>query len=103
MELGSACSTDQGRIQPASDTNLVYQGVKTEKDINEAPDWGLIIGLLAFLAMCILMLVVAVIVWRPRDAGIYPMKHWKPKYRSLGAPPPVPNYILHDVDNWPTK
>ena len=47
------------------------------------------------------MLVVAVIVWRPQDAGIYPMKHWKPKYRSLGAPPPVSSYIQHDKDHWP--
>lgn len=28
------------------------------------------------------------------------MKHWKPKYRSLGAPPPLPNYILFDDDHW---
>ena len=61
------------------------------------------IGLLAFLAACVLMLVVAVIVWRPRDAGLYPMKHWKPKYRSLGAPPPVPNYVSYDEDHWPSR
>lgn len=28
------------------------------------------------------------------------MRHWKPKYRSLGAPPPLPNYILYDDDHW---
>ena len=59
-------------------------------------------GMLAFLAACVLMLVVAVIVWRPHDAGIYPMKHWKPKYRNLGAPPPVPSYIRYDEDHWPS-
>ena len=48
----------------------------------------------------ILLLVILVIVWKPKNAGIYPMKHWKPKYRSLGAPPPLPNYILFDDDHW---
>lgn len=28
------------------------------------------------------------------------MKHWKPVYRNLGAPPPLPNYIRYDDDHW---
>ena len=46
---------------------------------------------------------VAVIVWKPRDSIIYPMKRWKPRYRSLGVPPPVPSYIRYDIDHWPDK
>lgn len=60
-------------------------------------------GMIAFFGALVLLLVVAVIVWRPRDAGIYPMKHWKPQYRSLGAPPPVPSYMRYDVGHWPDK
>lgn len=52
-------------------------------------------GMLAFLGACIIMLVIAVIVWRPMDAGIYPMKAWKPKYRALGAPPKIPTYLQY--------
>ena len=52
-------------------------------------------GMLAFLGACIIMLVVAVIVWRPKDAGIYPMKAWKPRYRHLGAPPKIPTYLQY--------
>jgi hypothetical protein len=63
----------------------------------------LLSGLLAFFGACVLLLVVAVIVWKPRDSIIYPMKRWKPKYRSLGVPPPVPSYIRYDVDHWPDK
>ncbi|CAH1797049.1 unnamed protein product [Owenia fusiformis] len=99
--VGNSCPTGVSRVQSSSPTNLATLGIAKGTAKNEEPDWGLIIGLLAFLAACILMLVVAVIVWRPRDAGIYPMKHWKPKYRSLGAPPPVPHYMLYDVDHWP--
>lgn len=57
-------------------------------------------GLLGAFAFLILLLVVLVIIWRPKNAGIYPMKHWKPKYRNLGAPPPLPNYILYDDDHY---
>lgn len=60
-------------------------------------------GMLAFFGACVVLLVVAVIVWKPRDSIIYPMKRWKPRYRSLGVPPPVPSYIRYDVDNWPDK
>lgn len=60
-------------------------------------------GLLAFFGACVVLLVVAVIVWKPRDSIIYPMKRWKPRYRSLGVPPPVPSYIRYDVDHWPDK
>lgn len=60
-------------------------------------------GLLAFFGVCVILLIVAVVVWRPRDSVIYPLKRWKPRYRSLGAPPPVPSYIRYDVDNWPDK
>ena len=64
-------------------------------------DYLVLTGMIAFFGALVLLLVVAVIVWRPRDAGIYPMKHWKPKYRSLGAPPPVPSYMRYDVGHWP--
>jgi hypothetical protein len=29
------------------------------------------------------------------------MKHWKPQYRSLGAPPVVPKYLRYDDQHWP--
>ncbi|XP_070551432.1 trichohyalin-like [Ptychodera flava] len=90
---GSSCSSGESRIQPSAPINLVDYGVGKQDAINEEPDWGLIIGMLAFLAACLVMVVVAVIVWRPRNAGIYPLKMWKPKYRSLGAPPQVPPYL----------
>ena len=57
-------------------------------------------GMLVFLAACILMLVVAVIVWRPKDAGLYAIRRWKRKYRPIGKPLPLPKYMKHDKDPW---
>ncbi|KAI8480901.1 hypothetical protein Bbelb_413740, partial [Branchiostoma belcheri] len=94
---GSSCEDGVVRIQPATENNLVSAGVKKTAPRNQEPDWGLIIGIIAFLGACVIMLVVAVIVWRPKHAGIYPMNYWRPKYRSLGAPPAIaysPSY--HD-------
>ena len=56
--------------------------------------------MLAVIAVLVLMLVVAVIVWRPRDAGIYPLKYWLPDYRNIGRPPRVPKYLKHSEDSW---
>ena len=80
-------------------TNVLYGLVFLLSEFYE--EFCIILGMLAFLAFCVVMLVVLVIVWRPNDAGIYPMKNWKPIYRSLGAPPPVPKYMSHDVGRWP--
>ena len=41
---GTGCSEGESRIQPASTNNIVSSGVKKNDDINESPDWGLIIG-----------------------------------------------------------
>ena len=65
--------------------------------------WVCLAGLLAFMAVVVLMLVVAVIVWRPRDTIIYPMKHWKPVFRSLGWSPPMPHYTQWDDAHVPHK
>ena len=44
MEVGTACDEDTTRVQSQAVTNLVSAGVSKSTDLNEAPDWGLIIG-----------------------------------------------------------
>ncbi|WAR00886.1 hypothetical protein MAR_025258, partial [Mya arenaria] len=99
---GSACSSSS-RVKPASPDNLIAQGFSTQAVENQAPDWSLIIGMIAFFATLCLLLVLAIIIWLPKHAGIHPMLHWAPKYRSLGKPPPVPHYLRYDPDHWPDK
>jgi len=48
QEVGIACP-DGSRIQPSSPNNLVAAGVRKDEASNEAPDWGLIIGMSYFL------------------------------------------------------
>ena len=62
-----------------------------------------ILALIAFFLLLMLVLVLAIFIWMPRNAGIYPMRHWAPKYRSLGKPPIVPHYLRYDPDHWPEK
>ncbi|PIK33904.1 hypothetical protein BSL78_29274 [Apostichopus japonicus] len=95
QEAGVSCDSQDFKVQPSSSSNLVEQKVSKHEPGNEEPDWGLIIGMLSFLAACVILLVIAVIVWRPKYAGIYPMKAWKPKYRALGAPPKIPGYLQY--------
>lgn len=100
---GTACGSNTARMMPASAFNLIGLGVYKQNVANTEPDWGIILGLIAFFAALVVLLVVAVIVWRPHDSVIYPVKHWKPLYRKLGTPPPVPSYIRYDPDNWNEK
>ena len=44
MEVGTECDEDTTRVQSQAVTNLVAAGVSKSSDLNEAPDWGLIIG-----------------------------------------------------------
>lgn len=56
---------------------------------NLKPDWAVIWGMTVFMLVCIIMLVIAVIIWRPRSIGRYPIRALRPKYAALGAPIPV--------------
>lgn len=95
---GASCPAGHSRVMAASAENLQALGVAKSGDLNQSPDWGLIIGMLAFLGACILLLVVAVIVWRPKHAGLKPLYRWRPLYRSLGRQAPVPEFLGHDED-----
>ena len=44
MDVGGSCPTNEHRIQPSSPNSLVFYGVEADREINEEPDWGLIIG-----------------------------------------------------------
>jgi len=44
MGEGSACPAGKSRVMSSSPSNLIAAGVKKETSVNEAPDWGLIIG-----------------------------------------------------------
>ena len=44
QDIGSGCPEGENRVMPQSETNLVKFGMTREDDLNEEPDWGLIIG-----------------------------------------------------------
>ena len=69
----------------ATYVNFVLQFQPT----NLSPDWAVIWGMIVFMLICIIMLVIAVIIWRPKSIGRYPIRTLRPKYKALGAPVPV--------------
>ncbi|CAK8677709.1 unnamed protein product [Clavelina lepadiformis] len=84
--LANGLVCDESRMQPATESSLTQLGVAKQSVTNLTPDWVLIAVLLALFGLCVVVLVIAVMIWRPRDAGIYPMRYWKPRYRALGEP-----------------
>ena len=51
MATGSACPADKSRVMSSSPSNLIAAGVKKETSVNQAPDWGLIIGRLCHVTL----------------------------------------------------
>lgn len=49
--------------------------------------------------ICVVMLLIATIIWRPRNFGRYSFRALRPKYKSLGAPIPV--LPIPGVDDFP--
>ena len=49
--VGSSCPAGSHRVTNQSPSNLVYFGIEVEEDLNEAPDWGLIIGACAHILL----------------------------------------------------
>lgn len=56
---------------------------------NLSPNWGVIYGMTAFMLVCVVMLVIAVVIWRPKSFSRYPIRGLRPKYKAMGAPLPV--------------
>ena len=82
---------------------IIIKKYKINKPIIATLFQSLITAMLGFFACLVLMLIIAVVIWLPRNAGINPMLHWAPKYRSLGKPYTVPHYVRYDPDHWPDK
>lgn len=76
-------------VAPITEGNLRSAGVKNSEPLNLKPDWGVIWGMTVFMLVCIIMLVIAVIIWRPKSIERYSVRALRPKYTALGAPVPV--------------
>ena len=78
------------RCVPAHSNNFFFSLICISKQpLNLKPDWGVIWGMTVFMLVCIIMLVIAVIIWRPKSIERYSVRALRPKYTALGAPVPV--------------
>merc|ERR1719494_1754363 len=88
MPLGSTCPVSSP-MQPSGIPMLTQFGIGKIPPQNLAPNWPVIYGMTAFMLVCVIFLVIAVIIWRPKNFGRYPVRALRPKYKALGAPIPV--------------
>ncbi|XP_074159845.1 uncharacterized protein LOC141563111 [Sminthopsis crassicaudata] len=93
-EEGMACGPGTSPIQPSSPYQLTRHGILKHQPLNLAPDWATITGVLLVIGLGTVVLTILAIVLKPSFSEVCPMKHWKPRWRSLGEPYIPPQYVL---------
>ncbi|EDV25654.1 uncharacterized protein TRIADDRAFT_55968 [Trichoplax adhaerens] len=91
IATGENCGSTGSTVVPSSPTQINRQGIGEKKALNVAPNWPLIFGLLGLIGALVLLLVIVVIAWKPKEAGFYSRKTLRPRYKNLGAPIPPNN------------
>eukprot|EP00062_Callorhinchus_milii_P011253 gi/632957009/ref/XP_007894246.1/ PREDICTED: uncharacterized protein LOC103180293 [Callorhinchus milii] len=81
-------------FQPSSPIQLLRHGIQKWQILNLAPDWAVISGILYLISLITALFTVAILVLKPIQVALNPLKGWKPKWRSLGEPYVPPEYII---------
>jgi len=95
MEEGTACERDGNnfRVLPTSEQYLNEYGVTKSKSQNQEPNFAVIFGITAATVFIVILLIIGLVIWKPKNMGISMPKAFKPKYRRVDAPP----LIIQDV------
>ena len=88
MQDGTTCERggDDFRILPSSNSYLIQFGIMSQPILNEEPNFAVISGVTVtgFLVLCIVVL--GILIWRPKSVGIKIPNTLKPRYRRLNEP-----------------
>lgn len=95
MEEGTSCERDGNdyRVLPTSEQYLNEFGVTKSESQNQEPNFAVIFGVTAATVFIVILLIIGLVIWKPKNMGISMPKTLKPKYRRVDAPP----LIIQDI------
>ena len=98
MEEGTSCERDGNnyRVLPTSEQYLNEYGVTKSRSQNQEPNFAVIFGVTAATVFIIILLIIGLVIWKPKNMGISMPKTLKPKYRRVDAPPVIIQDIHED-------
>ena len=88
MQDGVTCERDgqDFRVLPSSSTYLIQYGVVSQPILSQEPNFAAILGIMATCLLILCIVVLGILIWRPRSIGIKIPNSLKPKYRRLDEP-----------------
>ena len=98
MEEGTSCERDGNnyRVLPTSEQYLNEYGVTKSRSQNQEPNFAVIFGVTAATVFIVILLIIGLVIWKPKNMGISMPKTLKPKYRRVDAPPVIIQHIHED-------
>lgn len=89
MEEGTDCERDgiDLRVLPTSEQYLNEYGVHRSQSQNEEPNFAVIFGITAATVFLVILMIIGLVIWKPKNMGLSMPKALKPKYRRVDAPP----------------
>lgn len=98
MEEGTSCERDGNnyRVLPTSEQYLNEYRVTKSRSQNQEPNFAVIFGVTAATVFIVILLIIGLVIWKPKNMGVSMPKTLKPKYRRVDAPPLIIQNIHED-------
>jgi hypothetical protein len=88
VQDGVTCERDgqDFRVLPSSSTYLIQYGIASQPILSQEPNFAGIFGIMATCVFVLCIVILGILIWRPRSIGIKVPNSLKPKYRRLDEP-----------------
>ena len=88
MPEGTTCerSGDDFRVLPSSSSYLIQYGVASEPIAGQEPNFTAIFGIMAAGLFIVVLVVLGILIWRPKSVGVKIPNTLKPRYKRLNEP-----------------
>ena len=88
MSEGATCERNgqDFRILPSSSSYLIQYGIASQPILSQEPNFTAIVGIMVTGLFSLCVVVLGILIWRPRSIGIKMKTSFKPKYKRLYEP-----------------